>query len=115
MENCELHFTEKAIEVDRSPSTRQSVGARGLRGIVEKVMLDIMFDLPDQAEGTGFNIDLDEADGKLKPFKLTATEKKSAKLFVVTLTSLLSERRLLALTASLAVIQCRGSLRDPTH
>ncbi len=78
MENCELHFTEKALKSIARQALDKSVGARGLRSIVEKVMLDVMFDLPGQAPGTVFNIDLDEADGTLKPFKMTATEKKSA-------------------------------------
>ncbi|MGN6134849.1 MAG: ATP-dependent Clp protease ATP-binding subunit ClpX, partial [Aureliella sp.] len=56
----------------------KGVGARGLRGIIEAVMLDIMFDLPDQKEGTVFTIDQGEVDGKLTHFKVSSTEKKSA-------------------------------------
>jgi ATP-dependent Clp protease ATP-binding subunit ClpX len=78
MENCELHFSEKALKYIAHQSLEKSVGARGLRSIVEKVMLDTMFDLPGQPEGTSFTIDIDEVDGKLKPFKMTATEKKTA-------------------------------------
>ncbi len=78
MENCELHFTEKALKSVARKAMDKSVGARGLRGIVESVMLDIMFDLPEQPKGTSFTIDLDETDGQIKPFKLNATEKKSA-------------------------------------
>jgi len=78
MENCELHFTEKALKACARKAMDKSVGARGLRGIVESVMLDIMFDLPEQAKGTSYTIDLDEADGQVKPFKHNAPEKKSA-------------------------------------
>lgn len=78
MENCELHFTEKAMKSIARQALDKAVGARGLRSIVEKVMLDVMFDLPGQSPGTTFNIDLDDVDGKLKAFKMTATEKKSA-------------------------------------
>mgnify|MGYP003381226221 CR=1 FL=1 len=78
MENCELHFTEKALKACARKAMDKSVGARGLRGIVESVMLDIMFDLPEQAKGTSFTIDLDETDGQVKPFKHSAPEKKSA-------------------------------------
>ncbi len=78
MENCELHFSEKALRHIAAQSLEKSVGARGLRSIVEKVMLDTMFDLPGQPEGTVYTIDYDEVDGKLKPFKMTTTEKKSA-------------------------------------
>ncbi len=78
MENCELHFTDKAMKSIARQALDKAVGARGLRSIVEKVMLDVMFDLPGQAPGTVFNIDQDDVDGKLKAFKMTATEKKSA-------------------------------------
>ena len=78
MENCELHFTDKAMKSIARQALDKAVGARGLRSIVEKVMLDVMFDLPGEAPGTAFNIDQDEVDGKLKAFKMTATEKKSA-------------------------------------
>ena len=44
MENCELHFTDKAMKSIARQALDKSVGARGLRSIVEKVMLDVMFD-----------------------------------------------------------------------
>ncbi|MCA9133060.1 MAG: AAA family ATPase, partial [Planctomycetales bacterium] len=78
MENCELHFTERALKAVARRAMDKSVGARGLRGIVESVMLDIMFDLPEQPKGTHFTIDQDEVDGQIKPFKVSAPEKKSA-------------------------------------
>ncbi|MFO1066185.1 MAG: ATP-dependent Clp protease ATP-binding subunit ClpX [Pirellulales bacterium] len=77
MENCELRFTDGALRNIARKALDKGVGARGLRGIIESVMLDIMFDLPDQAEGTIYTIDQD-ADGKLTHFKLGAPEKKSA-------------------------------------
>ncbi len=78
MEDCELHFTDKALHAIAQKALDKSVGARGLRGIVESVMLDVMFDLPDQSKGTVYTIDQDDADGEIKPFKMSATEKKSA-------------------------------------
>ncbi|MCR9291328.1 MAG: ATP-dependent Clp protease ATP-binding subunit ClpX [bacterium] len=78
MEDCELIFTEAALRTMAQQALNKSVGARGLRGIVESVMLDIMFDLPEQPKGTVFTIDVDEAGGQLKPFKAMPTEKKSA-------------------------------------
>lgn len=78
MENCELQFTEAALRNIARKALDKGVGARGLRGIIESVMLDIMFDLPDQTEGTIFTIDQNEADGKLTHFKHVSSEKKSA-------------------------------------
>ncbi len=78
MENCELRFTESALKNIARKAMEKGVGARGLRGIIESVMLDIMFDLPEQTEGTVFTIDQNEADGKLMHFKVGSPEKKSA-------------------------------------
>lgn len=47
MEGCELDFSDCAIESIVDLAIKQNTGARGLRSIVEKTMLDIMFDLPD--------------------------------------------------------------------
>lgn len=78
MEDCELEFTDKALHAIARKAMEKSVGARGLRGIVESIMLDVMFDLPEQPKGTVFTIDEDEVTGELKAFKMTSTEKKSA-------------------------------------
>ena len=53
MENCELKFTDRSARRDRPDAPwSKDTGARGLRSIIEEVMLDIMFELPDQPEGS---------------------------------------------------------------
>ena len=49
MENVELYFTEEALEATARKAMALETGARGLRAILENVMLDLMFDLPDRA------------------------------------------------------------------
>lgn len=78
MEECELHFTEEALSAIAKKAMDKSVGARGLRGIVESVMLDVMFDLPEQPKGTVFTIDVDKTTGEVKCFNMSPSEKKSA-------------------------------------
>jgi ATP-dependent Clp protease ATP-binding subunit ClpX len=41
-----LEFTEKAIDAIADMAIKQKTGARGLRAIVERMMTDIMFDIP---------------------------------------------------------------------
>ena len=41
-----LEFTEKAIDAIADKAIKQKTGARGLRAIVERMMTDIMFDIP---------------------------------------------------------------------
>jgi ATP-dependent Clp protease ATP-binding subunit ClpX len=45
-DNVKLEFTEKAIDAIADMAIKQKTGARGLRAIVEKLMTDIMFDIP---------------------------------------------------------------------
>ena len=49
MENCQLEFTEEALSAIARRAMGKETGARGLRSIIEDVMLDVMFDLPDNA------------------------------------------------------------------
>jgi hypothetical protein len=41
-------------------------------------MMDVMFDLPEQEEGTVYTIDLDEQSGKVTPVKSVPQRKESA-------------------------------------
>ena len=75
-EECELHFTEKALHAVAAKAIDKGTGARGLRSIVENVMLDMMFDLPDVPKGTKFNITEELVLGNDQYFQLP--ESKSA-------------------------------------
>jgi ATP-dependent Clp protease ATP-binding subunit ClpX len=46
MDNVELNFTTDAIEAIADTAISQKTGARGLRSIVEKLLLDIMYEIP---------------------------------------------------------------------
>lgn len=46
MDNAELTFTKDAIEAIADEAIRQKTGARGLRAIVEKLLNDIMYEIP---------------------------------------------------------------------
>ncbi|MBR1416117.1 MAG: ATP-dependent Clp protease ATP-binding subunit ClpX [Prevotella sp.] len=46
MDGIELSFTEEALEVIVDKAVEYKLGARGLRSIVESVMMDAMFDVP---------------------------------------------------------------------
>jgi ATP-dependent Clp protease ATP-binding subunit ClpX len=78
MENCQLQFTENALTAIAQKAHTKSVGARGLRSIVEEIMIDLMFDLPEQEEGTLYTIDLDPETGKIMPTKSLPQRKESA-------------------------------------
>ncbi|MBI3992772.1 MAG: AAA family ATPase, partial [Candidatus Lambdaproteobacteria bacterium] len=46
MEHVELEFSDKAIRAIAMEAIKRKTGARGLRAILESVMLDIMYELP---------------------------------------------------------------------
>ena len=78
LEDIELKFTEKALlEIVRLALKRKS-GARGLRSIIEKVMLDIMFKLPSMNNVTECLISEEVILGQKEPLVKIGKSKKSA-------------------------------------
>jgi ATP-dependent Clp protease ATP-binding subunit ClpX len=52
LESCNLDFTDEALVAIARKAMKKETGARGLRSIMEDVMLDIMFDLPENQGAT---------------------------------------------------------------
>jgi ATP-dependent Clp protease ATP-binding subunit ClpX len=48
MENVHLRFTEGALTAIAREALKRKSGARGLRAIMENIMLDVMYDIPSQ-------------------------------------------------------------------
>jgi ATP-dependent Clp protease ATP-binding subunit ClpX len=46
LDNVELKFTEGALKAIAAKSIEKKAGARGLRAILEEIMLDVMFEIP---------------------------------------------------------------------
>jgi ATP-dependent Clp protease ATP-binding subunit ClpX len=46
MDNVELSFEQDALEAIAKEAIKRKTGARGLRAIIESIMLDVMFELP---------------------------------------------------------------------
>ena len=53
-ENVRLQFAQKALEMIASKAQERKVGARGLRMILEDLMLDLMYHLPSQRKSRDF-------------------------------------------------------------
>ncbi|MCP9828379.1 MULTISPECIES: ATP-dependent protease ATP-binding subunit ClpX [unclassified Synechococcus] len=56
MDNVRLEFEAGAIEAIAQEAHRRRTGARALRGIVEELMLDVMYDIPSNDAITTFTI-----------------------------------------------------------
>ncbi|MEM9354065.1 MAG: ATP-dependent Clp protease ATP-binding subunit ClpX [Planctomycetota bacterium] len=78
MEDAELKFTDKALSAIARKAAERETGARGLRSIIENVMLDIMFELPDQPRGNRYVITDDIVEGREQLFPNEPPQTKSA-------------------------------------
>ncbi len=78
VEGAELEFDPKALhEIARMAKTRDT-GARGLRSIVEEIMLDIMFDLPEMESKGRYVVTEDVVKGVKPLLEKKQIDKKSA-------------------------------------
>ena len=67
MENVQLTFTRDALESVASMALKRGTGARGLRSIMEQLLLDLMFDLPNKQNISEIIFDSHVIDGKKQP------------------------------------------------
>jgi ATP-dependent Clp protease ATP-binding subunit ClpX len=66
MDNVELTFETEAIEAIAKEAHRRKTGARALRGIVEELMLELMYDLPSSQDIKTFTITRDLVEQRTK-------------------------------------------------
>ncbi|PKM38751.1 MAG: ATP-dependent Clp protease ATP-binding subunit ClpX [Firmicutes bacterium HGW-Firmicutes-9] len=80
MDGVELSFDEEALRAVAKKAIERKTGARGLRAILEDVMLDIMFDLPSRDDIGFCRITKDVIEKVCPPLLVESTgEKKAAK------------------------------------
>lgn len=70
MDNVKLEFTPEALQVIAEKASARRTGARGLRSILEELLLDPMFELPSKRDLESVTIDKDVVEGKKKPIYL---------------------------------------------
>lgn len=79
MDNVQLQFADDAITAIAQEAHRRKTGARALRGIIEEIMLDLMYDLPSQTSVKDFTVTramVDEhAGAKVLPLPSTDQQK----------------------------------------
>ncbi|MCF7943143.1 MAG: ATP-dependent Clp protease ATP-binding subunit ClpX [Spirochaetia bacterium] len=67
IDDVALHFEEDAIEAIAEKAIKQKTGARGLRSIVEKLMVEIMFEIPSIKGAKEVTISKDVVENLKKP------------------------------------------------
>ena len=77
MENVEIEFREDALFAVAEKATERKTGARGLRTILENVLLDTMYDLPQMEDVKKVVVDGAVVRGEAKPYLLYASNESS--------------------------------------
>ena len=78
LEDVQLTFTDDALEAIAKKAIERKTGARGLRSIVEGLLLDTMFDLPTLEGVTEVVVDKDVVDGRKEPVQVLKGKEEAA-------------------------------------
>jgi ATP-dependent Clp protease ATP-binding subunit ClpX len=78
MEDIGLEVSEDALQAIAQKAILRKTGARGLRSIMESVLLDSMFDLPGSTDVEKVIINKDVVDGKAKPIQVHGDKREKA-------------------------------------
>ncbi len=79
MEEADLKFTDEALTLIAQKAIKRDTGARALRAIMEELMVDLMYQLPEEAKPGHYTITPDVIEGKADPFEQNRkTQKESA-------------------------------------
>lgn len=79
MEDVVLTFTDDALEAVAKRAIERKTGARGLRSILEAILLDTMFELPSLEGVTEIVVDQDVVEGRKEPVRVFEKKKKQTK------------------------------------
>ena len=77
MEDAQLEFTEDALRALAQKALERDTGARALRAIAEELMVDLMYQLPEETSRAKYVMTRDIVEGKAELF--TAKQKQKAK------------------------------------
>ena len=76
MDNVELSFTDDALRAIAREAMARNTGARGLRTIIEEIMLNIMYEIPSRGDIRRCVVTEDAALRRAGPLLLTASDLK---------------------------------------
>ena len=72
LDNVELVFQQDALEAAAEEAMAHKTGARGLRTIIERTLLDVMYELPSLQGVRRCLVDAEVVEGKKQPVLLTS-------------------------------------------
>ena len=74
-DNVELVFTEEALDTAAEEAMKHEAGARGLRTIIERALLNVMYEIPSRRDVKKCVISAEAVLGKTPPLLLTRSER----------------------------------------
>ena len=77
MEDVQLEFTDDALHSIAVRAIERKTGARGLRSILEGILLDTMFDLPSMDGVDEVHVDKDVVEGRKDPVRVYSSKDKA--------------------------------------
>ncbi len=77
LEGVKLTFKENALKEISLKAIKKKTGARGLRSIIENILLKTMFDLPSQDNIEEVIVDINSVKGKSQPIILRSNSEKT--------------------------------------
>lgn len=80
LDGVDIEFTEDALESVANQAKEQKTGARGLRGIMENILNDLMFEVPSDETITKIIINQDVVDKKAEPIIEHSNKKRSVNM-----------------------------------
>jgi len=78
MENAELEFTDDALHALAQKALKRDTGARALRAITEELMVDLMYQLPEEPKPVKYVITGNIVEGKAELFTAKRKAKKES-------------------------------------
>ena len=76
LDEVALEFVDDAVEAIADEALRRNTGARGLRAIIESVMLEVMYEVPSRADVTRVVVTKEVVTKRDKPLLLTVDAKR---------------------------------------
>src|SRR5579859_3175202 len=74
LDKVELQLTADALGAAARGAVKRKTGARGLRTIIEEVLLDVMYEIPSRTDVRRVVVTDESIDGKMKPLLLSKNE-----------------------------------------
>src|SRR3989475_4919226 len=74
LDKVELQMTQDALQAAAKGAAKRKTGARGLRTIIEEVLLDVMYEIPSRTDVRKVVVTAESIEGRMKPLLLSKNE-----------------------------------------